>query len=323
MAKLHLVCYEKFIENYPILTLFYTSIPKICLLYCIIVFMKPEYEKIIDPPERSFTAKTVNRDSRPLLSQAWHFHPEIEICFTTESNGRRFVGNQISDYHEKDLVMFGSNLPHGFTTEEYSSQIVIQMNYDFLGEIFINSPELRPIKKLFSHAKRGLEFKGKTKKKSIKIIDKLIKKEGSFQLLHLLELLHLFAKSNDMKEICSEEYALDFEVEQFGRIKIVYDHIMDNFKNEVIIKEVADKLNISEAAFYKFIKKQTKKTYTQIINEFRINHASKLLMTSDKTIAQICFESGYNNLSYFNRKFKEIMHKTPHSFRSNYLNRKM
>lgn len=284
--------------------------------------MKPEYEKIIEPPERSFVAKIVNRDKRPLLSQAWHYHPEIEICYTSKSHGRRFVGNQISDYQEKDLVMFGSNLPHGFTTEEYSSQVVIQMTFDFLGEVFINSPELRPIKKLFSHAKRGLEFKGKTRKKAIKILDKLIKKEGSLQLLHLLELLNLLANSEEVEEICSEEYALNFEVNQFGRIKIVYDHIMDNFKEEVSIKEVANKLNISEAAFYKFIKKQTKKTYTQIINEFRINHASKLLMTTDKTIAQIGFESGYNNLSYFNRKFKEIMFQTPDNFRSKYLNKK-
>ena len=285
--------------------------------------MKPEYEKIIDPPERSFTTRIVNRDNRPLLSQAWHFHPEIEICYTVKSNGRRFVGNQISDYQENDLVMFGSNLPHGFTTEVYSSQVVIQMTHDFLGETFINSPELRPIKKIFAHAKRGLEFTGRTKKKAAKIIDKLLEKEGSSRLLYLLELLQLFAEATHVEEICSEEYALDFEVEQFGRIKIVYDHIMDNFKDEVIIKEVADKLNISEAAFYKFIKKHTKKTYTQIINEFRINHASKFLMGTDKTIAQICFESGYNNVSYFNRKFKEIMHQTPHEFRNHYLNRKI
>ena len=104
---------------------------------------------------------------------------------------------------------------------------------------------------------------------------------------------------------------------------MVYDHIMENFKEEVSIKEVADKLNISEAAFYKFIKKQTKKTYTQIINEFRINHASKLLMTSEKPISQVCFESGYNNISYFNRKFKEIMGQTPHRFKNNYIGQRV
>ena len=281
--------------------------------------MKPEYEIITEPAERSFTAKIVKRESRPLLSQAWHFHPEIEICFTMKSNGRRFVGNQISDYQENDLVMFGSNLPHGFTTEVYSSQVVIQMTDDFLGKAFIDSPEMHSIKNLFSYAKRGLEFKHRTKKKAVKIIKSLLHKDGVHQLLLLLELLQLLAEAQDLEEICSEEYALDFNEAQLGRIKIVYDHIMRNFKKEVSIKEIADKLNVSEAAFYKFIKKQTKKTYTQIINEFRINYASKMLMTSDKTISQICFESGYNNVSYFNRKFKEIRHQTPRGFRSHYL----
>ncbi len=281
--------------------------------------MKPEYEKITEPLECSFTAKIVNRRNRPLLSQAWHFHPEIEICYTLKSNGRRFVGNQISDYQEQDLVMFGSNLPHGFTTDVYCSQIVIQMAHDFLGQAFINRPELRSVKYLFAHAKLGLAFKDNIKKKTWKIIRKLIKAEGMPQLLHLLELLQVLADTNEVEEICSEEYALDFNEAQLGRIKIVYDHIMKNFKNKVSIKEIANKLNISEAAFYKFIKNETKKTYTQIINEFRIHHASKMMMTSDKTIAQICFESGYNNVSYFNRKFKEIMHQTPQGFKSQYV----
>ncbi|MEM1323176.1 MAG: AraC family transcriptional regulator [Bacteroidota bacterium] len=284
--------------------------------------MKPEYEKIVELPERSFSTRLINRNSRPLLSQAWHFHPEIEICYTLKSSGRRFVGNQISDYEKTDLVMFGSNLPHGFTTDMHCSQVVIQMAPDFLGRTFINRPELRSIKFLFEHARRGLEFKGSAKKKARKLIRRLLKNDGMTRLLNLLELLQLFAESSDVEEICSEEYFLDLDESQLGRIKIVYDHIMENFRKEVSIKEVADKLNISEAAFYKFIKKQTKKTYTQIINEFRTNHASKLLMNSDKTIAQICFESGYNNVSYFNRKFKEIMKQTPHDFRNQYLNRR-
>ncbi len=287
--------------------------------FIIIVHMKPEYEKIVEPPESSFTVKVVNRKNRPLLSQAWHFHPEIEICYTLKSNGRRFVGNQISDYEERDLVMFGANLPHGFTTDVYCSQVVIQMTYDFLGQAFLNRPELRAIKYLFAHAKLGLEFKDNTKKKASKIIRKLLKTEGMPQLLYLLELLQVLADTDDVAEICSEEYALDFNEAQLGRIKIVYDHIMKNFKHQVSIKEIADKLNISEAAFYKFIKNETKKTYTQIINEFRIHHASKMLMTSDKTIAQICFESGYNNVSYFNRKFKEVMGQTPLGFKGRYL----
>lgn len=285
--------------------------------------MKPEFEKILEPPERSFTARVVNRNSRPLLRQAWHYHPEIEICFTRKSTGRRFVGNQISDYQEMDLVMFGANLPHGFTTDRCCSQVVIQMTHDFMGQVFMDKPELRSIKLLFERSKQGLEFKKGVKKKATQVIHKLLKSGGGIsQFLLLLELLQILGETKEVEAICSEEFALDLNETQLGRIKIVYDHIMENFKKEVSIKEAADKLNISEAAFYKFIKKQTKKTYTQIINEVRINHATKLLMTSEKSIAQVCFESGYNNISYFNRKFKEIMGQTPQGFKRNYVSRR-
>ncbi|MEM7571808.1 MAG: AraC family transcriptional regulator [Bacteroidota bacterium] len=280
--------------------------------------MKPEYEKIVEPPERSFTTKIVNRESRPLLSQAWHYHPEIEICYTLKSRGRRFVGNQISDYREGDLVMFGSNLPHGFTTDVYCSQVVIQMTEDFLGNSFLEKPEIRSIRQLFTLAQQGLAFSVNTEKKVRKIIKKMMARQGLPQLICLLELLQTLIEAKDFKPICSEEYALDFNAAQLGRIKVVYDHVMTHFQKEVSIKEIADKLNISEAAFYKFIKKQTKKTYTQIINEFRIHHASRLLMTTDQNIAEICYASGYNNLSYFNRKFKQVMGQTPHFFRKKY-----
>ena len=114
--------------------------------------MKPDYEKIIDTKSRSFISRKVKRENRPLLTAAWHFHPEIEICFTQKSNGKRYVGNNISDYHEGDLVMLGSNLPHGFTTVEVCKQTVIQLRYDFLGDGFFNQPELYQIRKLISNS---------------------------------------------------------------------------------------------------------------------------------------------------------------------------
>ena len=220
--------------------------------------MKPSFEKIVDKPGRSFTAFWVNRDKRPLLSQAWHYHPEIEICYTLESSGKRFVGNQISDYEKSDLVLFGANLPHGFTTNMKSSQVVIQMTEDFLGTPFINTPELRPIKMLFANAKRGLEFQETTKQQAKKIIKRLMNSQGLRQLLELLELLTLLAHADDAKPICSEEYLLDFDETNLERMRSVYEHIITNLHNPVKIKTVAEKVNLTEAAFYKFIKKKHK-----------------------------------------------------------------
>ncbi|MEM6770842.1 MAG: hypothetical protein AAF597_09685, partial [Bacteroidota bacterium] len=204
--------------------------------------MKPEYEKIIEPAERSFTAKVVNRKSRPLLSQAWHYHPELEICFTVKSSGRRFVGNQIADYAAGDLVMIGSNLPHGFTTEDYSSQIVVQMAEDFLGRQFLAAPEAHAIRALFTRSAQGLAFAGPVNHKAHKVMKKLLRANGLTKLRRLLELLQLLAETEDVNPICSREYAMDFNVEDLGRVKLVYDHVMEHFKEEVSIPELAAKL---------------------------------------------------------------------------------
>ncbi len=278
--------------------------------------MKPELQLIPDKLEKPFIAKRLSRNSRPLLSQAWHYHPEIEICLTQKGNGKRFVGNNISNYDENDLVMFGSDLPHGFTTNEKCVQIVILFDENFMGNRFFENPDLKNIKIMLSRSKCGLVYKNETKKTAKKIIDRILNTEGLSKMIHFLELLDLLSKAKEVLPICNEEYSMDLKTKNFNRIKIVFSYIMENYREKMSVKEVADLINLTEASFFKFLKKHTQKTFTQIINEFRINHATKLLTSTDKTIVEICFESGYNNISYFNRKFKEIMSETPNDFRS-------
>ena len=280
--------------------------------------MKPEYEKITEPPERSFTVKTVIRQSRPLLSQAWHYHPEIEICFTEKSFGRRFVGNHISDYRAGDLVMFGSNLPHGFTTDFYCQQVVIQMTHDFLGNAFLETPELRGVKSLFEYARRGLSFGKMTKALARDKIDRLKQSEGFQQMINLFDLLNLLSELRDADPICSEEYSYSLDATHLNRVKMVYDYVMLHFNQDIKVKTLADLLNLTEVGFYKFIKKHTKKTFTEILNDVRISQATKLLISSDDPISQIGFACGYNHSSYFNRRFKAIMGQTPQEFRNLY-----
>ncbi len=277
--------------------------------------MKPERQLIPDKQEKSFLATQIIRNKRPLFSQAWHYHPEIEICLTQQGSGRRFVGNNIAHFEENDLVMFGSNLPHGFMTHTKCFQIVILFGQDFLGDNFFDKPELANVKTLIGKAKNGLSFKMETRKKAKKTIRKIMNTEGFQKTIHFLELLNLLSNSDDAELICNEEYSMDLKAVNFDRMKVVYNHIMENYQREITVKEVADLINLTEVSFFKFIKRHTDKTLTQMVNEFRINHATKLLMSTEKNIAEICFECGYNNISYFNRKFKEIMNETPTEFK--------
>ena len=280
--------------------------------------MKPAYEIIPEATGRSFMIKLIDRPSRPRLSQAWHYHPEIEICLTLESNGKRFVGNQIADYYAEDLVLFGANLPHGFTTPSRCRQVVIQMTEDFMGERFVDAPEMHAIRSLFYRARKGLEFGTTTIAIAREIILRMALADGLKRFILLLELLTVLEESGDAEEICKQEYILDFTTTSLERIRVVYDYILENLNKEIRVKQVADMLSLTEAAFFKFFKKQANKTFIQVVNEFRINHAGKLLISTDKSIAEIAYESGYNNISFFNRTFKEIMQKTPGAFRRTY-----
>ena len=280
--------------------------------------MKPEFEKIVDYTRSSFITKEVIRSKRPLLTQAWHYHPEIEICFTLKSEGKRYVGNNISDYGKNDLVMIGSLLPHGFTTDQNCHQIVIQFGEDFLGQTFLQKAELQLINQLILRSKMGLQFNEKTTKKAKKIIKSIITKHGCNKLLSLLKLLNVLSKATDYNIICTKEYSLNLNLNALSRIRTVLDFVENNYKKDITIREAAQLINLTESAFYKFIKKHTNKKFTQIVNEFRVDHATKLLIRGEKTIAQICYDCGYNNLSYFNRKFKEIMDVIPSEFRNNY-----
>lgn len=281
--------------------------------------MKPEFEKIESKSFKSFMARVVIRDKRPLLSKAWHYHPEFEICYTVKSKGLRYVGNNISEYKENDLVILGSNLPHGFTTPDECKQYVIQFHKNFLGKDFFNAIEMKNILNLLANANRGLLLIGD----DLKVADKKIlslfepRQSNTTQLFKLLDFLDFLSLSSSLKSICSEKYSSGINVSKLNSIKKIFEFVENNFQKELTIKEASKVVNLTESAFYKFIKRHTNKKFTTIVNEYRIDHAYKLLASSNLPISEIAYASGYNNFSHFNRMFKETYKMTPRQFRRN------
>ncbi len=282
--------------------------------------MRPEFEIIRKGSTKSFSLKVVRRAKRPLLTKAWHYHPEIEICYTVKSEGKRYVGNNISEYKEQDLVILGSNLPHGFTTSVECEQYVVQFDLDFLGKDFFVSAELAKINNLLVRSKRGLLLSGSEIQQADVKIRKLYDKDQSdfSQLLMLLEFLDFLADCTHLTPICSDKYSSRMSAAKLNNIKTIFEYIESNYQDEITVKDACKVLNLTESAFYKFMKRHTDKKFTTILNEYRLDHASRLLASSDLSIAEISYQSGYRNLSHFNRIFKETYHITPRELRARY-----
>ena len=284
--------------------------------------MKPSFEYLTENINHSFAVRRVIREKRAHFSSAgvWHYHPGFEITLTTLSNGRRFVGYNYEEYTALDLVLIGENIPHCWITEEHTEQTVINFQKNFLGSDFLDKPELTELTNLLDKSKRGIKFSHKIIEEANEIIQKLASSQGLDRLINLLSLLKILAHDNDKRFLTSYNERTKGSKKMSSRIEKVYAFILVNYKNPTISQaDLANELNMTSSSFCKFVKNTTRKTFYELVLEVRISHACRLLATSDKYVSEICFLSGFNNISNFNRIFKKIMHKSPLEYRKSYV----
>ncbi len=278
---------------------------------------KPTLEKISPEFGSSVFVKmstSGNTDTKPF----WHFHPEIELVYVDKGAGKRHIGNHLSYFNNSQLLLLGSNLPHnGFTDRltQHGSEVLVQFKPDFLGAYFFDTPEMASINTLFERAKNGILFKQGTKRKIGKRIQKLNELKGFERVMLLIKVLHKLAEAEDYEILNADEFVFETELQDSNKIDIVYKHINDNFKNHISLDEIADKVSMTVPAFCRYFKKSTGKTFTKLVNQYRVVHATKLLSESQMSISDVSFECGFNNFSHFNKSFKEFTGKSASKYR--------
>lgn len=279
--------------------------------------MKAKLENISSDADSSFRMLLTPRLNEIFY---WHFHPEFEIVYVEASSGYRHIGDHISKYEGSDLALIGSNIPHlnfdyGVKTEV--DTVVVQMKENFLGEHFFSLPEMAAIKILFDKAKEGIAFYGETKKVAGEKLKQLTSLSHFAQLITLLEVFQLLAHSSEVELLNAKPIAGASVLKEQQRIQKVYHFIETNYQKPVDVNEVAAFSHLTTAAFCRYFKKSTHYTFTEFLNRFRINQAKKILI-QDKTVTEACYESGFENISYFNKTFKKITGENPSVFRKKY-----
>ncbi len=286
--------------------------------------MKPINVRLSKPPQSSFKFKKIQKES---LEFNWHYHPEYEIMFMYKSRGKRFVGDNIDYYQEGDLFFIGPNLPHTWYSPPGANSngsiheaILVQFKDNMNGIQFRQIPEFISIVHLFSIARRGLQFFGKTREEIVNLLFKIEHLDGADRLLTLLKILDIMghADKSERKILSSIEFTNRFQEKEQSRIDKVCTYINQNYKKKLKLEDVAAIANMSTTAFSRFFKKSTGKTFVNYVNELRIGWACKLLIETEMTIAEICYEVGFNNLSNFNRRFYERHKMSPRQYRQSF-----
>ena len=299
------------------------SIDTYCVFYKGIVALqeteavKIKKEIVLPDPGQSFKLFT------PRLKNYffWHYHPEYELVYVEATNGIRHVGQNISSFMESDLVLIGPNIPHlnfdyGLKTEY--RQIVVQLKEHFLGDAFSETPELAAIQQLFGKAYLGLSFSGKTRQSVAEKL-KYMRRLGHFeQLLCLLEIFQILATSDEVIELNEQDTSVKLFLNDKIRMGAIYKYIHANYNETPDVNKVAASVHLSTPAFCRYFKKQTKMTFTEFVNQYRITQAKTLLL-QDISISEACYETGFESLSYFNKLFKKITGGNPSVFKKCYV----
>ncbi|SFZ89937.1 AraC-type DNA-binding protein [Flaviramulus basaltis] len=248
----------------------------------------------------------------------WHFHPEIELVYVNKGQGKTHIGNHLSYFNNSQLILIGANLPHnGFTDRltAIGTETIVQFKSDFLGTEFIGVPEMVNVSSLFDRAKKGIKFGIETKQKIGPKIEKLLERDGLKRVLKFLEILDYLATTSDYTILNADGIALETNPQDSDKINIIYKYVNANFQEHITLDEISDKVSMTVPAFCRYFKKTTGKTFTQLVNEYRVVHATKLLNESQMSIADICFECGFNNFSHFNKQFNEVTGKSASNYR--------
>lgn len=273
-------------------------------------------------PLNNKDAFVLSNYDNPTFDYPLHNHKEYELCLTLNCKGNRIVGDSVTKYSRKDLVLIGpyvyhrwdnSDMPEGLGKN--SRTIVVQFDNELFESSLLQKEAFYPIKKMLLRSTRGIHFDEEIVDH---VADRLLKLEhmDGFQgIIEFLSLLNFLATNSNQQLLTSTSF--NAKPEELGnkRISDVYEFIMNNYTQRIKVTQASEIANMSESAFSHFFKKCTKKSFTQFVVELRIGLACKLLMETQDTISQICFNCGFNNISNFNRLFKKYKKTTPLQYR--------
>jgi AraC-like DNA-binding protein len=282
--------------------------------------MKPILRKIDTGYNYSFS---VREDVGPYLYNHWHFHPEVELTLIRKGVGMRLVGDSMEPFSDGDLILLGSNLPHLWRSDpEYFDcneslhveAVAIHFMEDFWGSSFLELPELKGIKEVLYKAQRGIKVLGKTQQKISALMDRMPKAKDAERLTLLLNMLNKIYSSEEHQLLSSIGFDKAYDHGDTDNINKIYNYTLEHFQEKICIHELAAIAHVSPNSFCRYFKSRTMKTYWQFLLEVRIGYACKLLSENKISVSQICFSCGFNNLSNFNRQFKEKIGLTPSGY---------
>lgn len=258
-----------------------------------------------------------------LEKSTWHYHNHYEISFITEGSGKRIVADSMEEFHPGDLVFIGPNLPHVWIADKGSTgptsrtleTVFLQFTSKILPNQLLALPEFKYIKRALDISERGIQITGQTLNEVSEIMLQLPYLNNFERMLHFFRLMDILGKSDQFNFLASEEHLKVHQKPVNKRIAVIHEYLMNHYREEVNLAKLAALVHMAKGSLCRFFKTNIGMTLFEYLNHLKVEFACKLLMDKDLSIQNVCFDSGFNNLSHFNKQFRKATGIPPTEYR--------
>lgn len=253
----------------------------------------------------------------------WHYHNNYEISFITEGSGKRIVADSIEEFQPGDLVFIGKNIPHVWIadkgamapTQRKLEMVYLQFTDEVLNPGILLLPEFKNIANALVLSERGIRIKDKTLDEVSNLMLQLPYLNNFDRMIVFLELMNIIGGSKSYTLLASNDYIKKRFSTKNKRIEAIHQYLMKNYRQEVDLAAIAEMVNMAEGSVCRFFKSQMGMTIFEYLNKLKVDFATQLLMDKNLSIAEVAEDSGFNNLSHFNKQFKKVTNLQPTEYR--------
>ena len=261
-----------------------------------------------------------------LEKSTWHYHNNYEISFITEGSGKRIVADSIEEFQPGDLVFLGRNLPHVWIPEKENrtpsnrtlEMVFLQFTSDVLCPQLLKLPEFKYIAKALAFSERGIHIVDQTLNEVSAIMLQLPYLKSFERMIHFFRMMDIIGRSETNIQLASKEYLKMRFTTSNKRIAIIHEYLMNSYREDVDLKRIAELVSMAEGSLCRFFKLNMGITLFEYLNQIKVEFACKLLMDQDLSVLEVCFDSGFNNLSHFNKQFRKITGVPPSEYRKRF-----
>ncbi|MBK1875267.1 helix-turn-helix domain-containing protein [Pelagicoccus mobilis] len=254
----------------------------------------------------------------PQFDTHYHYHPEVEITWIAESEGQRLVGDALEAFEPGDLILIGGNVPHQYCNWKSgrARSRVIQFRQEILAPGVLDLAEFGRVRHLLDLAARGVGFSDEVRKAALQQMQRVFKaEEGPSTIIALLELLRILSQEESPRQIASVVYAEPVKLKKIDRLQRVLNYLEQNWQETVTLKEAAQAAALHPQSMSRFFQQHLGMSFQDYLIQLRIGRAARLLLETERTVVDIAFHCGFNNLANFNRHFQNAYKKTPSAYR--------